>query len=108
MLQWNLCGEKVTAFFVMVNGLPIPVPVSAVTSMDFGFTLNGEPSGVVKSAQITPAGGLLFLEPGEVAWLTPMKITPEEQGELVVYVEIESPDGYEKTYSKTVTIRNPS
>ena len=79
-------GEKVTASFVVVNRLPIPVPMPAVTSMDFGFTLDGEPIGAIDSAQITPAGGLLFLEPGEVAWLNPIKITPEEPGELVVYL----------------------
>ena len=101
-------GEKVTASFVMVNGLPIPVPVSAVARIDFGFILDGEPTGAVDSAHLTPAGGMMLLEPGEVAGLNPIKITLEEPGELVVYLEIESPDGHEKTYSKTVTIRNPS
>jgi hypothetical protein len=101
-------GEAVTTSFVVVNKLPIPVPVSAVARIDFGFILDGEPTGAVESAHLTPAGGMMLLEPGGVAWLNPMKITSEEPGELVVYVEIESPDGYEKTYSKTVTIRNPS
>ena len=43
-------GETVHASFVIVNGLPFPVPTSAITYMDLGCTLNGKPTGAGHSA----------------------------------------------------------
>ncbi|MDH5199546.1 MAG: hypothetical protein OEW93_01560 [Candidatus Bathyarchaeota archaeon] len=97
-------GETVHASFVIVNGLPFPVPTSAITKIDFGCTLNGKPTGAGYSAHITPTGRTIFLKPGEETWLTPVKIFANEPGELKIYVRVEGPDR-ESTYTKTVTIK---
>ena len=96
-------GETVHASFVIVNGLPFPVPTSAITFMDFGCTLNEEPTGAGQSAHITPTGRTIFLKPGEEAWLTPVKIFSNEPGELKISVRVEGLDR-ESTYTKKVTI----
>ncbi len=97
-------GETVHASFVIVNGLPFPVPASAITFMDLGCTLNGKSTGAGYSAHITPTGRTIFLKPGEETWLTPVKIFTNEPGELKIYVRVEGPDR-ESTYTKTVTIK---
>ena len=97
-------GETVHASFVIVNGLPFPVPTSAITYMDFGCAINGRPTGAGYSAHITPAGRTIFLKPGEDTWLTPVKIFANEPGELKICVRIEGPDR-ENTYTKIVTIK---
>jgi hypothetical protein len=83
-------GETVHASFVIVNGLPFPVPASAITFMDFGCTLNGRPTGAGYSVHITPTGRTIFLKPGEEAWMTPVKILAGEPGELKICVRIEA------------------
>jgi hypothetical protein len=97
-------GETVHASFVIVNGLPFPVPTSAIIKINFGCTLNGKPIGAGYSAHITPTGRTIFLKPGEEVWLTPVKILADEPGKLKICVRIEGPDR-ENTYAKIVTIK---
>ncbi len=98
-------GETVHVSFVIVNGLPFPLLTSAITYMDLECTLNGKPIGVGHGVHITPTGRMVFLESGEVAWLTPFKIFVYEPGDLKIRVRVEGPDR-EGTYTKTLTI-NP-
>jgi hypothetical protein len=96
-------GETVHASFVTVNGLPFPLPISAITYMDFRCTLNGKPIGAGYSVHITPTGRTIFLKPGEETWLTLVKIFAGEPGELKICVRVEGPDR-ERTYTKTLTV----
>ncbi len=100
-----LVGEAVHMSFVIVNGLPFPLPTSAITYIDLEYTLNGKPIGASHGVHITPTGRTIFLEPGEVSWLTPLKIFASEPGELKIRIRVEGPDR-EGTYTKTLTI-NP-
>jgi hypothetical protein len=95
-------GENVTASIVHFNYLPFPVPRSAITQVEFGCVLNGEPLRAGYSAYLTPTGSIYFMPSGSMVWLDPITVTPQVNGTLVFTARI----GMEQltTYEKQVRV----
>jgi hypothetical protein len=95
-------GENVTASIVHFNDLPFPVPQSAVTRVEFGCTLNGEPLDAGYLAHLTPSGDIYLMPPGSEVWLFPITVAPQVNGTLIFTARI----GMEQltTYEKQVIV----
>ncbi|MFH2109796.1 MAG: hypothetical protein ABIJ47_00895 [Candidatus Bathyarchaeota archaeon] len=93
-----LVGENVTATITCYNYFPFPAPYSAITKVEFGCTLNGEPLRGGHGAHLTPAGPFYFASPGSETWLMPIPVSPQVNGTLVFTARIgeEHPAVYEK------------
>jgi len=95
-------GQNVTASMVRFNDLPFPVPRSAITRVEFGCTLNGEPLRAGYLAFLSPTGSIYFMPSGSMVWLDPITVTPQVNGTLVFTARI----GMEQltTYEKQVRV----
>ena len=100
-------NETITATFFQKNKLPIPVPASTYNKITVSIYMNNKQVDVGYGVHLSHVSAITLIPSGGQTWLSPVRFTPTETGEVEFVFELYSSNSIARIVRKTLIVYDP-